>query len=75
MPLYEYECKRCKKQSELLVSKPDAKVECPECGAKEMTKQLSVVSAPVMATGGRGSSPEPGPCGRSECASGCMFDN
>ncbi|MCU0716627.1 MAG: zinc ribbon domain-containing protein [Pirellula sp.] len=72
MPLYEYECKQCKKQSEILVSRPDSQVECPECGSKELVKQLSVVSAPVISSGGR-SAPEPGPCGRSACASGCMF--
>jgi putative FmdB family regulatory protein len=51
MPLYEYECIDCTKQVEILVSKPDAKPDCPECGSKKLTKLLSVIGAPVAGNG------------------------
>lgn len=76
MPLYEYDCKKCKKQVELLVSRPDAKVSCPECGSKELVKLLSLVSAPVVQGGSdRCALPEMGGgCGKPACGSGgCMF--
>jgi putative FmdB family regulatory protein len=79
MPLYEYECKDCSEQSEILVNNPSAKPDCPSCGSKKLVKLLSVVSAPVVSGASKGSSSssaESGMCGRSQCASGgCMFGN
>lgn len=79
MPLYEYECKDCLKQSEILVSNMNTKPDCPECGSKRLAKLLSVIGSPKVNSGGRGSSNsevEAGACGRSQCASGgCMFGN
>jgi putative FmdB family regulatory protein len=79
MPLYEYECKDCSKQVEILVNAPTAKPDCPECGSKKLTKLLSVIGSPVIGNGSSSSAHsarEPGECGRSQCASGgCMFGN
>jgi putative FmdB family regulatory protein len=76
MPLYEYECKDCSQQVEILVNRADDKPECPECGSKKLSKLLSVIGSPVVSNGSRASVPEPGGCGRSQCASGgCMFGN
>ncbi len=80
MPLYEYECKDCSKQVEILVNAPTAKPDCPECGSKKLTKLLSMIGSPVVSGGGvhsaKSESREPGECGRSQCASGgCMFGN
>jgi putative FmdB family regulatory protein len=79
MPLYEYECKDCAKQSEILVHNIASKPSCPECGSKKLTKLLSVIGSPVISGGtsaSRSSTVEPGQCGRSQCASGgCMFGN
>ena len=79
MPLYEYDCKDCTKQVEILVSQKDSKPSCPECGSKNLKKLLSVIGSPVIGSGARSareSSVEPGTCGRSQCASGgCMFGN
>ncbi len=79
MPLYEYDCKDCSKQVEILVSSAMAKPSCPDCGSKKLTKLLSVIGSPVMANGAdpaRKGSFEPGNCGRSQCASGgCMNGN
>ena len=46
MPLYEYQCKKCEKKFETLVSfsNSDA-VECPDCGSQETNKLLSTFSA------------------------------
>jgi putative FmdB family regulatory protein len=79
MPLYEYDCKDCSKQVEILVSSVNAKPSCPQCGSKKLTKLLSVIGSPVMGGGAdsaRKSSVESGLCGRSQCASGgCMNGN
>ena len=78
MPLYEYDCKNCSKQVEILVAKSDAKPVCPECGSKKLSKLLSVIGSPVVGTGAKSNSRgvEPGDCGRSQCArGGCMFGN
>ncbi|MDR2980905.1 MAG: zinc ribbon domain-containing protein [Puniceicoccales bacterium] len=40
MPLYDYECKKCHKVSEILVSASRPPV-CPHCGSKQLEKQLS----------------------------------
>ena len=79
MPLYEYECKDCSKHVEVLVRRPDAKPDCPECGSKKLTKLLSVIGSPIISSGGasaRSSSLDSGMCGKPQCASGgCMFGN
>ena len=43
MPLYEYQCKKCERKFETLVSssKTNDAVECPSCGSDETTKLLS----------------------------------
>jgi putative FmdB family regulatory protein len=74
MPIYEYDCKKCKKQVEVFVPRADSKPECPDCGSRDMSKLLSVIGAPVQG-GSKSSSREAENCGRSACASGCMFGN
>ena len=78
MPLYEYECKDCTKQVEILVANLNAKPVCPECGSKKLSKLLSVIGSPVVgnSANSKSSENEPGDCGRSQCESGgCMFGN
>lgn len=75
MPLYEYRCKDCDRQSELLVKSLDSKPECPECGSARLEKLLSVIGAPVIGSTSNSRSSDPGTCGRSQCARGCMFGN
>ena len=41
MPIYEYVCKQCNKQFELLVQGSTAP-ECPSCKSRKLEKQLSV---------------------------------
>jgi len=47
MPLYEFSCLNCSKDSEQLVRSSDWKgqAKCPECGSYELEKKLSVFSA------------------------------
>ena len=44
MPIYEYECNRCKKVSEILVFS-SVRPECPECGSKDLKKLMSATSS------------------------------
>ena len=43
MPLYEYECQKCGKLTEILQnhSESDKDVKCPECGSSEMRRKFS----------------------------------
>ena len=45
MPLYEYVCRDCDAQAEILVQ-GSQQPECPKCGSAKLTKLLSVVAAP-----------------------------
>jgi putative FmdB family regulatory protein len=72
MPLYEYLCQDCDRQSELLISGGQQPV-CPECGGTHLSKLLSVVAAPSReASAGRQQDRPTGPCG-SHC--GCFSAN
>lgn len=78
MPLYEYHCNSCNADVELLVRSTAEIPECSECGSQKLEKLLSVAAAPNMAGGSlpvhNTAPPAQGGCGRSQCASGCMFD-
>lgn len=42
MPIYEYSCKKCEHQFEVLIrSDKDYPQKCPKCGAAKPEKQLS----------------------------------
>ncbi len=45
MPLFLYTCKKCGTSSEILVRSDKEKPECPECGSRQMEKQLSLFAA------------------------------
>ena len=69
MPLYEYECKSCAGHFEVLVRTvaSDTRPSCPDCGATEVRKVLSLVARPV-----RGSDPAPaGAAPRPSAGGGC----
>jgi len=68
MPLYEYACQECGKESELLVNGSSQPV-CPKCGSAKIDKLLSIVSTPARGgSPGKGPQPSGGSCG-SHC--GC----
>lgn len=57
MPIYEYACRDCGREFELLVRASTAPA-CPHCQSTQLDKQLS-----VFATGGATPAPMAGPCG------------
>ena len=38
MPIYNYKCRDCGTECELLVARFDSEVECPKCGSSDMEK-------------------------------------
>jgi putative FmdB family regulatory protein len=46
MPLYEYHCRDCKQDFELLVRGSES-VSCPACSSPKLEKLLSVPAAPA----------------------------
>lgn len=44
MPIFEYVCRNCQHQFELIVN-GSAVPKCPSCGSKKLEKQLSVFTA------------------------------
>jgi putative FmdB family regulatory protein len=52
MPIFEYVCRECSKQFEMLV-RGDNKVSCPSCDSEELDKQLSVFSPGMPAKAAR----------------------
>lgn len=67
MPIYEFVCGQCKKESEILVRNARWKgTHCPHCGSKKLSKKLSVFSA----SGGHNHELRH-PCGRNPETCGC----
>jgi putative FmdB family regulatory protein len=62
MPLYEYECRSCHHQFELLVRDSTA-LECPSCRSRELEKQLSVFAVGANGQSMSAARSMPGPCG------------
>jgi putative FmdB family regulatory protein len=57
MPIYEFHCAKCERDSEILVRSADWKnAECPHCGSKKLTKKFSTFAS---ANSGGGSNPAP----------------
>jgi putative FmdB family regulatory protein len=70
MPLYEYRCSACHERFEVLqrMGESSEKVRCPECGAKQVEKQLSTFAA---GHGGGGAAASfGGGCGAPACGTG-----
>jgi putative FmdB family regulatory protein len=48
MPIYEFHCEKCEKDSELLVRSSSWKgTKCPHCGSARLSKRLSVFASSV----------------------------
>ncbi len=73
MPIYEYVCMECESHFEELV-RGDETPRCPDCGAKKVSRQLSVfarargtaATTPVFS----GGSPRSGGCCGGSCGCG-----
>ncbi|MCA9258013.1 MAG: hypothetical protein KDA61_02380 [Planctomycetales bacterium] len=69
MPLYEFLCRDCEVEQELLVRGEEQPV-CEKCGSKQLVKLLSVCASP--ASNSAGNSPDSGPMGGGGgCGMGC----
>ena len=57
MPIYEFHCGQCEKDSEVLVRSSDWKgTRCPNCGSTRLSKKFSVFAS---STGGKDSGDAP----------------
>ncbi len=75
MPIYEYHCKQCEKDVEVLQRSSEEKAACPECGSKKMSRLLSVISRGRVAESDSGSCSLPTGCGKPQCGmGGCAFE-
>ena len=46
MPIYEFHCEKCERDSEILVRSSDWKgTACPHCGSKKLSKKFSVFAS------------------------------
>lgn len=70
MPLYEYQCRKCEQNFELLVRMDQAPGQCPHCGSTRLERQLSTF-APQSAEGAGNRMARPaGGCGGPACQMG-----
>ena len=76
MPIFEFSCLECSKESEILVRSVEweGEAECPSCGSQKLEKKLSVFSAAV-AGGGTGESELPPCSGMPSNCGRCAVDN
>ena len=76
MPLYEYVCRSCNDQFELLIRGSETPT-CPQCSSGQLERLLSVPAAPQAGAKSLPvCRPRPaGGCGLPQCGSGgCMMD-
>jgi putative FmdB family regulatory protein len=66
MPLYEYACQECGKESELLVTS-SSQPECPKCGSTKVSKLLSIVASPSRGAAAN----DRGPSSSGSCGAHC----
>ena len=70
MPIYEYKCKECERQFELLRSFRDgqALARCPACDSEQTNRLLSMFAAPAAESVGS----DGGACGWDAQAGACF---
>jgi putative FmdB family regulatory protein len=59
MPLFEYQCRKCRHQFEALVIGA-RKPSCPKCGSEDLEKRVSPIG--FAGVGGQGHRPSGGGC-------------
>jgi putative FmdB family regulatory protein len=72
MPIYDIQCQKCGRTSEVIVPHSGASLVCPECGHSDVVKLMS----PSSSLTGRAGQAFPGPgdtscCGSSPGQAGC----
>jgi putative FmdB family regulatory protein len=74
MPLYEYACRSCASQFEVLVRASETP-ECPSCHGKDLERRLSVFAAHTAGAPQRSASPAPcGSCGDPRGPGACSMN-
>jgi putative FmdB family regulatory protein len=68
MPIYEFECKRCKEKFELLVRSGATPLECPQCSGKDLKRLMSAFA--FTSKDGSGAATAASSSGCSGCAGG-----
>lgn len=69
MPLYEFQCQKCRASFEELV-RGDEKPQCPQCASKRVEKQLSVTASPAISQSTGSKSLPMMNCGTPRCCGG-----
>jgi putative FmdB family regulatory protein len=62
MPLYEYACRACDKEFEVLVRASETPL-CPSCHSEDLERKLSVFAAHTQGGSSESAMPAMGPCG------------
>jgi len=69
MPIYEFHCEKCERDSEILVRSSDWKgTKCPHCGSTKISKKFSVFAS---ANAGGSGAPSGNGGGGHCCSGGC----
>lgn len=69
MPIYEYACMKCESHFDELVRSDEQVITCPDCGAKNVRRQLSAFA--VHGTASKPSFSGPSGGGGGCCGGGC----
>jgi putative FmdB family regulatory protein len=70
MPLYEYSCRQCDNEFEMLVFADQEAVECPRCESARVEKKMSIPARPVTSLSVSGCGTQGPPCGPGCCRAG-----
>lgn len=71
MPIYEFHCEQCGRDSELLVRSADWKgSKCPHCGSVKLDKKFSIFASAGAGTGESPAAKKPRSGGHG-CGGGC----
>ena len=71
MPIYEFHCEACKKDSEILVRSSNWKgAKCPHCGSTKLDKKLSVFASQGGGSGAGAACDSGGGSGCGGCCGG-----
>ncbi len=71
MPIYEFHCGHCERDSEILVRSNRWKgTKCPECGSTKLSKKLSVFASAVAGSNAAKAPPCEGGTGSCGCCGG-----
>ncbi len=76
MPIYEFHCGKCERDSEILVRSSDwTGTQCPHCGSSKIEKKFSTFASSAAGSAAGSAAPSPGKSkgggGGHCCGGGC----